>query len=97
MGSVGAFQPLTDLSDNDVYYSPFPFYHGSGQIALIFMADIGGRVVIKDGLVSLNFGLRLRSGCTVTLFVPTMISWLLEQPEAVPTKRIVSKATDCSS
>lgn len=74
---------LTDLDDSTVYYCPYPFYHGSGHISLIFMAEIGGRVVVRDGFSARDFWSEIdRHECTITLLIPAMITWLLGQDPA---------------
>jgi crotonobetaine/carnitine-CoA ligase len=71
---------LTDLGPDTVYYCPYPFYHGSGHISLIFMAEIGGRVVVRDGFSARDFWDEIDAhGCTITLLIPAMIDWLLGQ------------------
>ncbi len=70
-----------DMSDDDVYYCPFPVFHLSGMLPLAWLGFPGGQVVLRDGFKTTCFWDDVRAfGCTVTALIPAMMNWLLDQP-----------------
>jgi crotonobetaine/carnitine-CoA ligase len=66
-----------DLGDDDVYYSPFPLHHLTGQHAPYVMAVTGGSVVMRERFTSSAFWDDVRRhGCTTTTLVGSMAAFL---------------------
>ena len=77
---VHSVSGLDDLGPDDAYYSPLPLFHASGKSALTQMAYCGGRLVIRDRFDTGSFWRDVDgNGCTFTLMVPAIATWLLAQ------------------
>jgi crotonobetaine/carnitine-CoA ligase len=71
-----------DMTEEDVYYCPFPFFHMSGMLPLAWLGFPGGQVVLRDSFKTGPFWDDVRKfGCTATALIPAMMNWLLDQPE----------------
>lgn len=71
----------TELTGEDVYYSPFPVFHMAGLLPLSWLAFPGGQVVLRDSFKTQPFWDDIRKyGCTATALIPAMMNWLLDQP-----------------
>jgi crotonobetaine/carnitine-CoA ligase len=69
------------LTEEDVYYCPFPVFHMSGLLPLAWLGFPGGRVVLRDSFKTQEFWDDVRRyGCTTTALIPAMMNWLLDQP-----------------
>ena len=77
--SVGSV-PADDLSEDDVFYSTFPLFHGSGRMPLALMTLSNGRLVIREKFNTDRFWEDIREyGCTTTALVGAMVQFLLLQ------------------
>ena len=73
--------PRRLLSAADAAYSPWPMFHVTGRSPMISMADVGGRVVLRDRFSLEAFWPDIRAhGCTTTT-VAAVTSLLLARPE----------------
>ncbi|MET0988386.1 MAG: AMP-binding protein [Steroidobacteraceae bacterium] len=74
--------PRSWLSDADVAYSPWPMFHVTGRTQLITMADVGGRVVLREKPSVSEFWQDVRRhGCTTSTIAP-ILALLLAPPES---------------
>ncbi len=75
--------PLAGLTENDVYYSPFPLFHGGGRMPLCLMALANGHFVVRKKFNTEAFWDDIRTyGCTVTALVGAMVHFLwLQKPQ----------------
>lgn len=65
-GSLGRI-PRSWLSRADAVYSPWPMFHVTGRTPLVSMADVGGRVVLRERFSLGDFWDDIgRHGCTST-------------------------------
>jgi crotonobetaine/carnitine-CoA ligase len=65
----------------DVYYSPFALHHASGRLPFVFMALVGGRVVLRERFSSSAFWQDVRAhGCTTTSLPGTIAAMLASRP-----------------
>jgi crotonobetaine/carnitine-CoA ligase len=72
--------PADSLSEDDVYYSPFPLFHGSGRVSLCLMAIANGCVVIRSKFSVDSFWEDIRAyGCKTTAFMGAMSHFLWAQ------------------
>lgn len=73
---------LTRLTDEDVYMSVGPLFHGNAQFLAAYPALIvGARFVLQRRLSASRWVDQLRaSGATVTNFVGVMMDWVHRQP-----------------
>jgi crotonobetaine/carnitine-CoA ligase len=70
-----------DLTDDDVYYCPFPVAHIAGMLPLAWLGFPGGRVVLRESFKTQCFWDDVRAfKCTATSLLPVMMNWLLDQP-----------------
>lgn len=73
--------PSVDLDQSDAWYSPFPTFHASGKVPMYSAALVHSRVVMREAFSTSKFwGDILAFGCTTTLLIGTMSSWLASQP-----------------
>jgi crotonobetaine/carnitine-CoA ligase len=84
-GQMHAFSdgtiPVDDLREDDVFYSMFPVFHGSGRVGAVLMARSGGRVVLREQFSGSEYWGDIRAhGCTTTALVGTMPQFLWSQP-----------------
>ncbi|MGV6876018.1 AMP-binding protein [Pseudochelatococcus sp. B33] len=77
--------PNKDLTPEDVWYCPWPFYHVSGKLSLYGTALAGATLVLRDTFSTSQFWPDIRNfGCTTTMVVGATIAFLESQP---PTPR----------
>jgi crotonobetaine/carnitine-CoA ligase len=71
-----------DVGPDDVFYCAFPMFHLSGMLPMAWTGFPGGQVVLRESFKTQHFWSDVRTyGCTVTPLIPTMMNWLLDQPE----------------
>lgn len=59
--------PRSWLSGDDAVYAPWPMFHVTGRTPLVSMADVGGRVVLRERFSVQRFWPDVRAfGCTST-------------------------------
>jgi crotonobetaine/carnitine-CoA ligase len=67
--------------ENDAYYSPFAGHHASGRLPFLFMALVGGRVVLRERFSATAFWDDVRAhGCTTTSLPGTIAALLAGRP-----------------
>ncbi len=72
--------PAADVDEDDVYYSAFPMFHGSGRVPLCLMAVANGRFVLRKQFSGTEFWSDIREhGCTTTGFVGAMSQFVWGQ------------------
>lgn len=77
--SIG-LRPRHLLSARDAYFTPWPTFHVMGLTPLAIMADVGGRVVLRDGpSVSAFWDDIDRHGCTCATIGP-IVQLLMDRP-----------------
>lgn len=80
--SVGSI-PEDCLTEDDVYYSAFPMFHGSGRMPLCLMALSNGHLVVREKFNTDKFWEDIRKyRCTTTALVGAMVQFLwLQEPK----------------
>ncbi|MDB5532244.1 MAG: putative crotonobetaine/carnitine-CoA ligase, partial [Hyphomicrobiales bacterium] len=74
MGSMDMYER------HDVYYSPFPMNHTSGRLPVLFMAYVGGCLVMRERFSAAEFWDDVRRlGCTTTSMPGTIAGMLYAQ------------------
>ncbi len=72
--------PAADVDEDDVYYSAFPMFHGSGRVPLCLMAVANGRFVLREQFSGTEFWKDIREhGCTTTGIVGAMSLFIWSQ------------------
>jgi crotonobetaine/carnitine-CoA ligase len=72
--------PADSVDADDVFYSAFPMYHGSGRIGLCLMAKCNGKLVLRERFSGSQFWDDIRAfGCTTTALVGAMAPFLWNQ------------------
>ncbi len=79
----GIIIKLAELTGDDVFYTPFPYYHGVSQyMAVVPAMLVGGCAVIADKFSASRFWDEIRRyGVTVCWSVMTIPAVLMKQPE----------------
>jgi len=74
--------PLTDFSERDVAYMPFPSYHVSAKGPLYAAMLYGGSAVVRDAFSTEHFWSDIREyGCTYAMMLFSMARFLQGQPQ----------------
>lgn len=81
MSSIIGRIPREVLSSSDAVYSPWPMFHVTGRSPLISMADIGGRVVLRERFRADEFWDDVRTYACTSTTVGAGLSLLLARPE----------------
>ena len=72
---------IEDLTEDDVFFSPWPVYHTSGRFGSYMMALLGGTVVYRRGFSLSSWLDELRHfGVTTMILWPPMIDLLRDLP-----------------
>lgn len=75
--------PIDAFDKDDVFYAPYPWHHASAMFAVYLMALCRGRVVLRERFSASQFLQDIRRyGCTTTLLLGAMSSFVVLQPEA---------------
>ncbi|MDF2117210.1 AMP-binding protein [Roseiarcaceae bacterium H3SJ34-1] len=75
MGSMDMYER------GDAYYSPFPMNHTSGRLPVLFMAYVGGRLVMRERFSAAEFWDDVRRfQCTTTSMPGTIAGMLYARP-----------------
>lgn len=81
MSAIVGRLPREWLSSDDAVYSPWPMFHVTGRSPMMAMADVGGRVVLREGFSRPDFWHDIRThGCTSTT-IGAVTGLLLAAPE----------------
>ena len=81
MSAIVGRLPREWLSADDAVYSPWPMFHVTGRSPMMAMADVGGRVVLREGFSRPDFWTDIRThGCTSTT-IGAVTGLLLAAPE----------------
>lgn len=73
-------RPRQLLGPGDAYFTPWPPFHVMGLTPLAVMADVGGRVILRDGPSISQFWTDIdRHGCTCATIGP-IVRLLMDQP-----------------
>jgi carnitine-CoA ligase len=69
------------LSPDDAVYSPWPMFHVTGRSPMMSMADIGGRVVLRERFARSDFWADVRTHRCTSATVGAAVPLLLAEPE----------------
>lgn len=73
--------PPEDVRPEDIWYSPWPLYHVSGQLGLVSAAMTGTGLVLRDTFSTSQFWSDIRDfACTTVLLPGATLSYLANQP-----------------
>lgn len=76
-----ALSTSLELGRDDVFYSPYPVYHGTGRGAVSDMILAGGGVVLRRTFTGTKFWEDIsRYGCTITVLLGPVAAFLWNQP-----------------
>lgn len=68
------FAPIEELAPEDVFYAPFPTFHMGVKSIPQLMAQVGGRIIVRDRLSVSEFWSDIaKFGCTTTVLVGAMV------------------------
>jgi crotonobetaine/carnitine-CoA ligase len=73
--------PRSWLSSEDAVYSPWPMFHVTGRSPMMSMADVGGRVVLRERLSRADFWPDVRAHRCTSATVGAAVPLLLAEPE----------------
>jgi crotonobetaine/carnitine-CoA ligase len=72
--------PIEGLTEDDVWYSPYPLFHASGKIPVYAMALVNGRVVVRERFQGREFWDDIvRFGCTTTMMIGASAGYITER------------------
>ena len=73
--------PRCWLTPDDAVYSPWPMFHVTGRSPMMSMADIGGRVVLRERFSRADFWTDVRAHRCTSATIGAAVPLLLAEPE----------------
>jgi crotonobetaine/carnitine-CoA ligase len=72
--------PRSWLSESDAVYSPWPMFHVTGRTPMCSMANVGGRVVLRDRFSLSDFWTDIRTHECTSTTIGAVTALLLDEP-----------------
>jgi carnitine-CoA ligase len=75
-----ALNPVGDITRDDVFYITLPLFHLGGRALVSLAVIVGGVTILRESFSTSRFWPDVeRHGCTTTMLLGSMITWILGQ------------------